>query len=129
MAATYLTIESNFYYNDKLFKAQTQYTVFEKTCVESGCGCAGKGKTQVCTWNITDNGKTYAIPEAFAFESNIKLDTTPPNSDVFQDAYDYGRGKDSKKSNMYHDKHTNYKSIQNRNSSAAIRAAADDIPM
>ena len=129
----YLTITNNFYYNGKLFKAQEQYDKFKQTCVSGGgCGCGKPKKTtknQKCVWKVTVDGKIYTLPDDYAIGSDVKLDTTPPNSDVFEDVFEEGRGLDSKKSNMYHDLTVDYESVQHRANPGAIRAAANDIPM
>tara|TARA_B100000686_G_C16582505_1_gene858914 strand:- start:228 stop:638 length:411 start_codon:yes stop_codon:yes gene_type:complete len=129
----YLTISNNFYYNGKLFKAQEQYDLFKKVCSKGGgCGCGkpkSSTKNQTCVWEVTVDGKKYTLPEDYAIESQVKLDTEPPNSDVFQDVFNEGRGIDSKKSNMYHDLTEDYRSVQHRNSPGAIRYAANHIKM
>jgi len=128
----YLTISNNFYYNGKLFKAQEQYDKFSQSCSKGGgCGC-GKPKPkgdQKCVWKVTVEGKVYTLPFEYAFESDVKLDTTPPNSDVFEDVFNEGRGIDSTKSNMYHDMTKDYESVQHRNNPGAIRYAANHIKM
>ena len=130
----YLTITMNFYYNGRLFKEQEQYDLYKQQCTAGGgCGC-GKpkkdpAKNQKCVWKVTVDGKNYTLPFEYAIESAVKLDTTPPNSDIFQDVFEEGRGLDSKKSNMYHDLTVDYESIQHRNNPGAIRAAANNIPM